>query len=134
MRLLIILSILGGVFYYVQSENYFGLLGSDGVSQNGFVELPELTNIHTDSVIIFAPENCPKEGARRAEVLADKLERNNIPVMQASNAKFGQVDVSMRSRLDRVMRGTLPIVLVGGWGKANPTYEEVVSEYNLAYE
>jgi len=120
--------------YYAQGHAYFGLLQDDKVSANGFVELPKMTNPKTDSVIIFAPENCPKEGAQRAERLAAQLDRINIPVLRSSRARFGTVKPSMKKQLDRVMLGTLPIVIVGGWGKANPTYKEVAAEYNLAYE
>mgnify|MGYP001607766340 CR=1 FL=1 len=43
------------------------------VSANGFVALPTLASADSRQVVVFAPENCPKESARRSDELAQQL-------------------------------------------------------------
>ena len=104
------------------------------VSENGFISLPKPKNLDIDSVIILAAENCTKDAARRADELASDLANRNIPYTRASRISFENYAPALKSRLDSVMRGTLPIVLIDGRGKANPTLTEVLSEYDAIYE
>ena len=104
------------------------------VSENGFVSLPKPTNLDIDSVIILAAENCTKEAARRADDLASDLANRNIPYTRANRISFENYAPALKSRLDAVMRGPLPVVLIDGRGKANPTLNEVLSEYDAIYE
>lgn len=131
MKKIIILIILGAI----ASHYYSGQkTDSDYISEYGFVSLPKPTNLDTDTVIIFAAKNCTKEAARRAEQLASELNQRNIPYTRANAASFANYDPALKKRLDSVMRGPLPIVFVDGRGKANPTLNEVVSEYDSIYE
>ena len=104
------------------------------VSENGFVSLPKPTNLDTDSVIILAAINCSKEAARRADDLANDLANRNISYTRANRISFENYAPALKKRLDSVMRGPLPIVLIDGRGKANPTLNEVLSEYDAIYE
>ncbi len=100
-------------------------------SANGFLALPTLANAVSGQVLVFAPENCPKEDAARADDMARELTRRNIPVQRTHDVSFTSSDPDPRigERLNSVMNGALPIVFVKGKGKANPTLDEVMSEY-----
>lgn len=106
---------------------------AESTSDNGFVQLPALSSGSTRAVVIFAAENCPEEGARRADDLAHELDNRNIPYVRAHDAQFDQVtDQEQVERITSIMNGDVPIVFVNGKAKANPTLEEVVSEYGGA--
>ncbi len=99
-------------------------------SPNGFESVP--LDGDRDSVVIFAPLNCTREEAQRADFLADTLSRRGIPVKrtQQVNISFGGIpDDATASRVKGVMNGSLPIVFVNGRAKSNPTPEETVAEY-----
>ncbi|MDD4928497.1 MAG: hypothetical protein PHP85_04390 [Gallionella sp.] len=101
------------------------------ISSNGFVALPPLDNMASVAVIIFAPENCPSDGAQRANALAGELSRQGIPHTRSSSANFtfsGQNQAEL-DNVNAVMTGTIPIVFVHGRAKANPSIGEVVDEY-----
>ena len=104
------------------------------VSANGFVTLPELTGGVSGKVVVFAPENCPSDAAARADAMAQNLAYRNIPSVRSHDVQFSSTDPdpAIAARLNAVMNGDLPIVLVNGKGKANPTFEEVLAEYKTA--
>ena len=118
----------------VTAYNYYQAPEAEYVSKNGFVSLPKPSNFNTDSVIIFAAQNCTKAAARRADSLAAELSSRNIPYTRASRASFSNYDPSLKKQLDSVMRGTLPIVFIDDMAKANPTLEEVLAEFDAIYE
>lgn len=130
-KLLLLISLAVTAFNYWQERN---LDGDDYVSEYGFISLPKPTHLDTDSVIILAAKNCTKEAARRANQLASDLDNRNIPYTRANRIGFKNVDPSIKKRLDSVLKGPLPIVLIDGRGKANPTLNEVLSEYDAIYE
>jgi hypothetical protein len=105
-------------------------------SDNGFVRLPPLGSGSTRAVVILAAENCPEEGARRADDLAQELDNRSIPYVRAQDAHFdlpgGDQGQEQVERINSIMNGDLPIVFVNGRAKANPTLEEVISEYGGA--
>ena len=131
MKLLLILGVAGALFHFWSERDVKSALKTADVSPNGFVALPAPTNLSADTVIVLAAENCPKEDARRADNLADELGRRNIPYTRAHSANFNLAnpEAVVVRRLDLVMKGQLPIVFVNGRGKANPTLDEVLSEY-----
>jgi hypothetical protein len=99
-------------------------------SPNGFESVP--LDGDRNSVVIFAPLNCSREEAQRADFLADTLSRRGIPVKrtQEANISFSGIpDDATASRVKGVMNGPLPIVFVKGRAKSNPTIEETVAEY-----
>jgi len=101
------------------------------VSANGFIALPSLVNADPKQVVVFAPENCPKEDAQRSDALAQQLVQRNIPSVRTHDVSFtsSDPDPGIGARLNSVMNGELPIVIVKGKGKANPTLDEVIAEY-----
>lgn len=99
-------------------------------SENGFVALPQPSGTSARQVLIFAPQNCSSAEARRADEIAAQLARHNIPYARLDNANFDSIqDEADFKRLDAVMRGSVPIVFIGGRGKANPAPQDVVAEY-----
>lgn len=133
-KLLLVLGLVGFAFQYWQEDYSDHQAGTAGISDYGFVTLPKPSNLDTDTVIILAAKNCTKEAALKAEYLADELGRRNIPYTRASSIRFENFDPSLKNRLDSVMRGPMPHVLIDGRGKANPTLDDVVSEYNSIYQ
>jgi hypothetical protein len=103
-------------------------------SPNGFIPLPPPENVNPKTVLVIAAENCPKEGARRSDALAQQLASRNIPYARAHDVSFTLIDgdAKFSTRLDMIMNGEVPIVLINGKGKANPTLEEVVAEYEAS--
>jgi hypothetical protein len=101
------------------------------VSANGFIALPTLVNADPKQVVVFAPENCPKEDAQRSDALAQQLTQRNIPSVRSHDVSFtsSDPDPGIGARLNAVMNGEFPIVFVKGRGKANPTLDEVIAEY-----
>lgn len=133
-KLILILSVCGMVWHYWQGQKPGVLSGPHSVSESGFVDLPKPDNFEDGSVIILAAKNCTKEAAQRADRLASELGQLDIPSVRAQHISFNNIDPSTKKQLDSVMKGTLPIVLINGKGKPNPTLDEVVSEYNSIYE
>lgn len=101
------------------------------VSPNGFIPLPTLTNADPRQVVVFAPENCPQEASVRSDAMARDLITRSIPSVRSHDVTFtsDNPEPGVQNRLNAVMNGELPIVFVNGKGKANPTLEEVVAEY-----
>ncbi|HEV8540124.1 MAG TPA: hypothetical protein VGQ60_03080 [Nitrospiraceae bacterium] len=101
------------------------------VSPNGFIPLPTIANADPRQVVVFAPENCPQEEARRSDDMARQLITRRIPSVRSHDVTFTSADPDpgTQKRLDAVMNGEFPIVFVNGKGKANPTLDEVVAEY-----
>jgi hypothetical protein len=132
MKTLLFFAIVGAAVHFWNQHETTTALTTATVSPNGFIDLPAPTNLDNDQVIVFAAENCPKEAGQRADRLAEELDRQNVPNTRVHSASFDlkDPDPAVLSRLDSVMQGTLPIVFVNGKGKANPTLDEVVSEYS----
>ena len=104
------------------------------MSPNGFLPVPMPQGALHNTVLVFAPLNCPREGAQRANTLAQKLTDLGIPNVKtdhyASQAFESDPEIEAGfKRLNAVMTGEIPIVLINGMGKANPTAEEVAGEF-----
>jgi hypothetical protein len=97
-----------------------------------FVALPAVRGQSSSDVLIFAAENCPYEAAQRADRLAAELSRNGLRVVRIHQISFdtSNVDQAEINQLNALKNGELPIVFLHGRGKANPTLQEVLSEYN----
>jgi hypothetical protein len=103
-------------------------------SVNGFIDVVMPGNAKEDTVIIFAPANCPREAGQRARELNERLTALDIPNVMSANYSLRFTDDSdaFKAKLKRtagVMQGDLPAVLINGMGKSNPTAEEVAAEY-----
>lgn len=134
-KLLIVLAIAGGGYHYwtkrQEANTVASIAAAQAASPTGFIELPPATGGNPAAVTIVAPENCPEEGARRADSLADDLARKGIPVARAHNVNFSipNNDMAVANKVMAVMQSEIPIVLVNGKAKSNPQLEEVLAEY-----
>lgn len=104
------------------------------MDQSGFLPVPMPAGTERDTVLIFAPVNCPKEAAQRAALLAEKLTNAGIPNLRTSVYPAQAFEPTPENhaaykRLNVVMTGEIPIALINGMGKANPSADEVVSVY-----
>ena len=104
------------------------------MSPNGFLPVPMPEGAEANTVLIFAPINCPKEGAQRARALAESLTARgiaNVKTDHYGSRSFvpSEEEFAKAKRLNVVMTGELPIALINGMGKANPSIEELVAEY-----
>ncbi len=97
----------------------------------GFVPIPTPEGQNTRSVIVFAPPNCPQEAGQRADALMRSLADIGIPVVRSSSANFSftNPDATVMAQVQRVMGGEMPVVFVNGTGKANPSLEDVLAQY-----
>ena len=133
-KFLVIVALLGyGYHYYTTNRTTDNTVSKVdvGSSSRGFVEMPAIPGASGASVVIFSPENCPEEGTRRADALAAHLEQSGVSVTRSSNVDFSfdNNDPAYVQRVLDVMNGEIPIVVVRGRGKANPTFEEVLAVY-----
>lgn len=99
---------------------------------NGFVPVTTPPGIPADKVIILAALNCPSAAAQRADTMAKRLTEMGIPNTRASHYSASITDRDQLPVLQRtsvVMGGEIPIVIVKGMAKANPTVDEVASEF-----
>ncbi len=97
-----------------------------------FVPMPTPQGHSSKGVVVFAPANCSRADGLRADDMMRRLEAQGIPASRASSANFPADGMSPESvmHMNSVMAGALPAVFVNGTGKANPSVEEVVAQYN----
>jgi len=131
-KLALMLAIVGFAYQYWSTQQ--STSGPAVVSANGFVLMPPMANGNSNQVVVFVPEDSPREKVQQADELAQQLASRNIPAVRAHNVSFttAVLDPKIGVRLDSVMKGELPIVFVNGRGKANPTIEEVIAEYGAS--
>lgn len=101
---------------------------------NGFVSVATPPGTPPDNVIILAAVNCPSAAAQRADTMAKRLTEMGIPNTRANHYSGSVTDRDQLPLLQRtsvVMGGEIPIVIVNGMAKANPTVDEVASEFRL---
>jgi hypothetical protein len=100
----------------------------------GFADVPSVPGAHRRAVLIFAPENCTEEAARRADALAARLAQAGVIVSRSSSVSmtFPGGETPQIRQLRSVLGGPVPAVFVGTRGKANPSYEEVLAELQAA--
>ncbi|HET7063513.1 MAG TPA: hypothetical protein VFI49_04490 [Rudaea sp.] len=101
--------------------------------ERGFIEFKMPEGARNDEVLIVAAQNCPREGAVRADQLAREMAERNVRYRRSSNVSFSvpqdaDTDMFMR-RNNAIMNGEVPIVFVNGKVKSNPGLDEVVAEY-----
>jgi len=96
----------------------------------GFVKLPLPEGMDADSIVVFSPEDCPSDAARRADALVSSLASKRISVVRAHHATFDIRDQETADRVHSVMEGPIPVVFVRGKAKANPSVEEVLVEFH----
>jgi hypothetical protein len=98
----------------------------------GFVPVLAASGAPTNTAIILAALNCPSAQAKRADALAAKLDELGIPNTRANNYAVANVtrdQTPMIKQTSAVLGGEIPVVIINGKGKANPSVDDVVSEY-----
>lgn len=99
---------------------------------NGFVSVVTAAGAPADTAVILAPLNCPSAQAKRADAMAMQLEQMGIPIRRANNYSVSIVNrdqLPLLTRTKAMMGGEIPIVIINGMAKANPTVDEVASEF-----
>ena len=103
---------------------------ADGVSTQGFKSIPMPDGVPSRGVIVFAPQYCTSDAARRTEELVRHLSRQGIAYVRTDHASYNSLtSPEEATRVTSVMNGPVPIVYVNGKAKANPTPQEVVAEF-----
>jgi len=102
-----------------------------GARTSRFVALPTSNFGRSANVVVLAAEGCSEDAAQRADTLTGELSRLGVPVVRAHDIRFEQLDprVDDVGRINAVMNGALPIVLVRGRAGNNPSLDEVLAEY-----
>jgi hypothetical protein len=107
-------------------------------SRAGFIEAVEPDGINPRIMTVFMPVGCPLEAGQRGRALIEKMKAANIPATSSSSA---QVRVNARTKAEfdakmelanRVMGGETPIVFFKGRAKNNPSFEDVLLEYQTS--
>lgn len=135
-KALIVLSLAGGV-YTAWKHHHQHATGQDAANLSvgdpgPFVPLPPVDGQRPGTVFVIAAQDCPHEDAQRADRLAESLSSQGIPVERAHSANFrftSQPDSDTVGRISAVMDGPLPVVFINGRAKANPSLDEVASEF-----
>lgn len=133
LRILVVLGLIGlSLHWWTEHREEKELAAM--TSPNGFLPVPMPEDTPRNTILIFAPENCPREGAQRARELSKNLSEmgiRNVMTSSYSAAVFEPTEEKLAGykRLNIVMTGEIPIALVNGMGKANPSLDELVSEY-----
>jgi len=133
-KLVLVLTVGAGAYNYWRQHQTPTSKADQQSSENGFVALPPVQGQSPTAVLVVAAEDCPHDDAQRADRLADDLSRNGVPVVRIHSLSFN-VQGGGSAELDRinsVMTGTLPVVFVRGRAKANPSFDQVMSEYRSA--
>lgn len=133
LRLILIVAALGFA-YHLWGEYRENSAMKAVMSPNGFLPVPMPPNTEPGTVLVFAPLNCPREAAQRARALSQELTQLGIRNVQTSHypaMSFEPNPETLASfkRLNKVMTGEIPIALINGMGKANPSVADVVAEY-----
>lgn len=130
---LLLVVVLALVGYHWWQKRHDHLPVQDGAphvaGSTGFVSMPQPIGTSPDQVLIFAPRNCPSAAAQRARELSRELAARDVPHAQLEGAHFALSSAEEASAVNRVMEGTVPIVIVHGRAKANPSLDEVLAEY-----
>lgn len=131
-KLVLLVAAVGAGFHYWKKHeaqaDVAGLAAT--ASENGFVAIPLPDGMPARGVVIFAPANCPSDAAKRADALASHLSAQGIPHSRSQSADFSSLsDAAAANRVMAVMNGDVPIVFVNGKARANPSPQQVVSEY-----
>ena len=97
-----------------------------------FVPVLRANGAPQNTAVILAALNCPSAQAKRADAMAARLSELGIPNTRANNYSVANVTREQPTLVEQtsaVLGGAIPVVIVNGRAKANPTVDEVVSEY-----
>ncbi len=104
-------------------------------SPSGFRDAMAPDGVSPSVVTLFMPVGCPLEAGRRGRALIEKLKAAEIPVTATADAHMSmnahskaELD-SMIARANTLMTGETPIVFYKGRAKNNPSFGDVLAEY-----
>lgn len=107
--------------------------------ERGFIEFAPPKGGDVKEVLIVAAQNCPHEGAVRADQMASEMKERQVRFRRSSSVNFevpaGADDKTIETFMDRhndIMNREVPLVFVNGRVKSNPDVDEVLAEYELA--
>ena len=86
-----------------------------------------------NQVILVAPPNCPSDASKRAREIEKYLIKYKVPYVKTDNISFGAMSREDYNLVNPIMKGKLPIVMINGKGKNNPTIKETILEYRSAF-
>jgi hypothetical protein len=103
-------------------------------SPNGFQPVAMPSGAKENTVLVFAPLNCPHEDSQRANALAESLVRMGIPAVRSSSFSINvnnptEEQNALLKRTAAIASSGIPVVFINGMGKSRPTLDEVVAEY-----
>lgn len=116
-------------------SNWGKLMGGEPeLNELGFNTIVMPDDAQANDVIIYTAPNCPSDVAQRSRKLFRELRRENIPVKKSSNYSVSSINASREfkkkmQRTFKVLQSDGVVVLVGGYGKTNPTLEEIIPQY-----
>lgn len=133
LKFLIIVGLVGSGYNWWHKKSSAELAASLQ-SPDGFVAAAMPDGAPADTVIILAPQNCPSEAAQRADALAQRLSQAGIRNARSASysASVANPSDEQKAAIQRavtIINGEIPAVFVHGMAKANPTFDEVVSEF-----
>lgn len=138
-KALVVLSLAGGACaawkHSHQHSRHQDAAGLSTDAAGAFVSLPPVDGQRPQTVFVIAAQDCPHDAAQRADRLAESLSRRGIPVERTHSANFrftSPPDSETVDRISAVMEGPLPVVFINGRAKANPTLDEIASEFGRA--
>lgn len=107
--------------------------------ERGFIEFAPPQGGNVKEVLIVAAQNCPHEGAVRADQMASEMAERQIRFRRSSNVNFDvppnaddkMIEAFIR-RHDNIMNREVPLVFINGRVKSNPDLDDVIAEYELA--
>jgi hypothetical protein len=129
LKFLFIIAVIGFGIYWWKGHSEL-----DEKSPNGFVSVMMPKDAEANTVLIFAPLNCPSEEAQKAYALSDELNRLNIPNKISASYSVDPENATEEEQLKikqsfKVLDGKDPVVFVNGMGKNNPSADEIAAEY-----
>jgi hypothetical protein len=108
--------------------------GSSTNVSGEFISIPLPVGVDAKAVVIYAALNCPRAGARRADELERELTRQGIACSRSNTLEFrvSAKDLPQMEKVKDLMNGEIPLVLVKGRAKNNPSLDEIIKEYKSA--
>jgi hypothetical protein len=107
-------------------------------SQRGFKDVLPIDGVNPLVMTVLMPCGCPLEAGQRGRALVDKIKAANIPVTASSEVHAtikGQTREELEAKMEMmnsIMSGETPIVLYKGRAKNNPTFDDVLAEYQTS--
>jgi hypothetical protein len=123
----------GGVYaWHVHQRSVIDRELSASADSNGFVPVIMPDGAPPGTVLVFGTLDLPAAEAQRADAMAKQLNEMGIPTKRTNHytaANITQEQQSLVAHTEALLHGEIPIVLLNGVAKANPTVDEVAAEY-----